>query len=85
MEEQTEYVSSLWYFDEIDFLRDQETQIQGTSTIDKTEFIKGNYKMDVQFFFFHEYKYKFIYDCTAIVRIRYVQRTTTQNDMMFAQ
>ncbi|XP_060844662.1 uncharacterized protein LOC132924394 isoform X2 [Rhopalosiphum padi] len=28
------YEPSLWYFNEIDFLRDQETQLQGTSTLD---------------------------------------------------
>jgi hypothetical protein len=47
------YVPSLWYFDELDFLRDQETQIQGISTIDKTEFIEGNNEMEVQFFSIH--------------------------------
>ena len=44
------YVPSSWYFDEIDFLRNKETQIQGTSTWDKTEFIKGNKETKVQFF-----------------------------------
>ena len=45
------YVPSLWYYDEIEFLTDQETQIQGTSTIDKNEFIKGNNETEVQFSF----------------------------------
>ena len=43
----------MWYFDELDLLRDQETQIQGTSPIDKPEFIKGNNETEVQFFFMH--------------------------------
>ena len=46
------YVPSLWYFDELDFLRDQETQIQGISTIDETEFIKEIMKRRYSFLFF---------------------------------
>lgn len=34
------YLPTLWYFEEIDFLRDQETQIKGTSTMDETETIE---------------------------------------------
>ena len=46
------YVPSLWYFDELDFLRNLETQIQGISTTDETEFIEGNNETEVQFFYF---------------------------------
>ena len=57
------YVPSLWYFDELDFLRDQETQIQGISTIDETEFIEGNNETEVQFFiyFFPYIQIHFLY------------------------
>jgi hypothetical protein len=31
------YVLSLWYFDDIDFLRDHEIQLNGTSTMDEMD------------------------------------------------
>lgn len=58
------YVPSLWYFDELDFLRDQETQIQGTSTMDETEFIEGNNETKVRTIFFHIFYCFFIHSNT---------------------
>jgi hypothetical protein len=63
-------VPSLWYFDELDFLRDQETQIQGISTIDETEFIEGNNETEVQWFIsIHTNTNSFLYKQYFIQRI----------------
>lgn len=43
------YEPSLWYFQELDFLRDQESQVQGTSTIDDLHKIENEDTVSKQF------------------------------------
>ncbi|KAG5894998.1 hypothetical protein JTB14_014884 [Gonioctena quinquepunctata] len=80
---------TLWYFDEIDFLRDQETQMQGTSTMDETETIEVTDETDDRVvhgrncIICHENVWLFDFTVWLIIRLRNMKFVTNESLIKF--